>query len=315
MRYFLYLLPLFFLQACSPPERNAYSGYVEGEYIYVSPTTGGVLETLNVERGDMVKEGDALFNLDATDLEASLAAAKAEAEQAQANLIDLTKGQRPEEIAVIQKQKQQAQANLANAQKEFNRAVRLYKVGGLSKAEYDARKAAFESGKARVQEISAQEVTATLGAREDRIQAAEANLAMMKQRVLQQEKRLAESAPFASVNAYVEDTYFRPGEFVGAGMPVVSLLPPENVKIRFFVPQEILPVIRRNQQITVNCDGCVQPLSAKITFIASQAEFTPPVIYSIESRDKLVFMIEAVPDQTDEILKPGLPVDIALGEK
>jgi HlyD family secretion protein len=105
---------------------------------------------------------------------------------------------------------------------------------------------------------------------------------------------------------------YRPGEWVAAGAPVVSILPPGNVKIRFYVPEPVLASLRIGAPVSVRCDGCGAAIAAKISFIAPQAEFTPPVIYSRENRAKLVFLVEAHPDAANAALHPGLPVEVAL---
>jgi HlyD family secretion protein len=114
------------------------------------------------------------------------------------------------------------------------------------------------------------------------------------------------------VAALVNDTLYREGEWVGAGAPVASLLPPGNVKIRFYVPEPQLASLRVGAPVSVRCDGCASAVAAKISFIAPQAEYTPPVIYSRENRAKLVFLVEARPESTDATLNPGLPVEVAL---
>jgi HlyD family secretion protein len=109
----------------------------------------------------------------------------------------------------------------------------------------------------------------------------------------------------------IQQIYFRPGEMVPASRPVVALLPPGNVKIRFFVPEATLPKISLGDMVTVRCDGCAPDLSARVSFISRTAEYTPPVIYSLEERAKLVFLIEARP-QNPENLRVGQPVTVLL---
>jgi HlyD family secretion protein len=111
----------------------------------------------------------------------------------------------------------------------------------------------------------------------------------------------------------VQQVYFRPGEMVPAGRPVPAILPPGNLKVRFFVPEPVLPQVAYGETITVRCDGCANQ-SARVSFIAKSAEYTPPVIYSLEERNKLVFLIEALPEQPDK-LRVGQPVDVLLDTK
>ena len=310
IRIFTSLLLLALSASCSPKQEGI-NGYVEGEYLYIAPTSGGVLEKLSVDRGQEVKAGQPLFSLDLKKLEAAESAAKANLAQATARWNDLAKGKRPEEIAVILQQKLQAEAALQNAAAQLKRTVPLSHVGARSIAQRDADQAAYDAAKARVAELEAALKVAGLQAREDELTGAKAVIDAAQQELVQARKFLQEAAPKAPVAGRIEDIYYRAGEFVAAGAPVISFLPPENVKVRFFIPEKTLPSVRYGQPLNISCDGCETPVPAKVTFIASQAEFTPPVIYSVESRGKLVFMIEATPDKPDLRLRPGLPVNVA----
>ena len=108
--------------------------------------------------------------------------------------------------------------------------------------------------------------------------------------------KLARRKASSPVAGAVQQVYYRPGEMVPAGKPMVALLPPGNIKVRFFVPEGVLPQDRLWQSVTVRCDGCSGDLTAKVSFISRTAEFTPPVIYSLEERSKLVFLVEARTD-------------------
>jgi HlyD family secretion protein len=123
--------------------------------------------------------------------------------------------------------------------------------------------------------------------------------------------RLTRRKVLSPATGTIQQIYFRPGEMVPAGRPVVALLPPGNIKIRFFVPEAVLPTISLNDTVTVRCDGCPPDLPARVSFISRTAEYTPPVIYSLEERAKLVFLIEARP-QHPENLRVGQPVSVLL---
>jgi HlyD family secretion protein len=123
--------------------------------------------------------------------------------------------------------------------------------------------------------------------------------------------RLTRRKVLSPATGTIQQIYFRPGEMVAAGRPVVALLPPGNIKIRFFVPEAALPTISLNDTVTVRCDGCAPDLPARVSFISRTAEYTPPVIYSLEERAKLVFLIEARP-QHPEYLRVGQPVSVLL---
>jgi HlyD family secretion protein len=140
---------------------------------------------------------------------------------------------------------------------------------------------------------------------------AEANLRTAQARLNSAKTRLDRRRVFAPVAGAVQEIYFRAGEQVAAGRPIISLLPPENVRVRFFVPQAMLPKISIGERIAVQCDGCPANLMARVNFISAQAEFTPPVIYSQEERARLVFRVEALPERPGE-LRVGQPISIAL---
>ena len=303
------LLLVLLLAACNHTQAGI-NGYVEGDYLYIAPTSGGLLEKLDVRRGMNVKAGTPLFSLDLTKLTAAELAAEAHLAGAKAHWDDLTKGKRPEEIAVILDQKEQAEAALQNATIQLQRIEKTAHIGTASKAQKDAAETAYDTAKARVSELDASLKVAHLPAREDMLVEARAAVEAAQQALVQAKELLKEAAPVAPAGGRIEDVYYRKGEYVAAGAPVISFLPPGNVKIRFFIPEKMVPQIRPGEKIEVSCDGCGAPAPAKVTFIASQAEFTPPVIYSVESREKLVFMIEAKPDTFDARLHPGLPVNI-----
>ena len=152
-----------------------------------------------------------------------------------------------------------------------------------------------------------------MASREEDIAAARQSLAAALARRDAAETKLARRKLAAPVGGTVQQVYYRPGEMVPASRPVVSILPPGNIKLRFFVAQALLPKIAPGDAVTVTCDGC-QAITAKVSFIARAAEYTPPVIYSQEERNKLVFMVEARPDAPDG-LRVGQPVQVALGAK
>jgi len=132
--------------------------------------------------------------------------------------------------------------------------------------------------------------------------------------VRQMQTRLARRKLFSPVTGTVQQVYYRPGELVPAGRPVISLLPPGNLKVRFYVPEALLPKITYGDEVTVSCDGCAPGLTAKVSFIAGSSEYTPPVIYSLDERSKLVFLIEARPEKPDA-LRVGQPVSVTLAPK
>lgn len=301
--------------SCQSEETNTYNGYIEGEYVYVSAYTGGILDRIDVVKGQLVDPGTGLFRLDEEIWAADLARAQSVLDKAYANLSNLSKGKRRQELDVILKQKAQAQAVLDNARKEFMRAEELIKTRNISRSDYDKKRSDYENARAKTEELEASFQTATLAAREDELTAARKEIEAAAQDLKKIQKQAANNAAVSPVAGRVQDVYFRRGEFVPAGTPVVSVLPPENVKARFYVPENVFSQIKPGTKVSVFCDACPPAgIAASVSFISTQSEFTPPVIYSVESREKLVFMIEAVFDDKTLNLPPGLPVNVRINQ-
>jgi HlyD family secretion protein len=148
---------------------------------------------------------------------------------------------------------------------------------------------------------------------EKTLEDAESALRTSEARLNSAKTRLIRRKMASPVTGTVQQVYYRPGEMVPAGRPIVALLPPGNLKVRFYVPEAVLPRLAYGDVIKVNCDGCAADITARISFIASAAEFTPPVIYSREERSKLVFLVEALPNKP-EALRVGQPIDVALAQ-
>lgn len=286
-------------------------GYVEGESLLVAAPASGTLETLSVMRGASVAAGAPLFALDLTTARAERERLAAALSQARAQLADLRKGKRPDELAVVVAQKAQAEAALRYSAIDLERQQTLVARKVSSDDRLDAARAAFDRDRARLAELTAQLAVSNLPARPDQLRAAEDAVTQADAALAQAVKRLAELAPAAPADALVEDTLFNPGEWVPAGSPVVSLLPPGNVKLVVFVPEPLMNRIRPGADLRVRCDGCPPDLTARVTYVSPRAEYTPPVIYSIGSREKLVFRVEAKPEAAAP-LNPGLPVDVEL---
>ncbi|WP_448189604.1 HlyD family secretion protein [Azospirillum sp. sgz301742] len=287
-------------------------GYVEGEYLRVAAPIAATLETLSVTRGQVVKAGEPLFALDLMAAKAERARLAAGLAQARSLLTDLLTGKRPEELAVVAAQRDQAEASLRYSEADLKRQEDLVQARVSSPEKLQAARSAFERDRGRLAELTAQLAVSRLPARPDQIQAARDAVAMAEAALAQQDRRLSEMAPAAPVDARVDDTLYNPGEWVPAGSPVVSLLPPGRVKVIAFVPEPLMAGVHPGDRVSLRCDGCPAGLTARVSFVASRAEYTPPVIYSIGSREKLVFRIEAKPEDGAS-LNPGLPVDVELG--
>lgn len=276
------------IAACDKRDSSSLTGYVEAELIYLAPQDGGVVKTLAVREGDRVEGGDVVFSLDPARLSLAARQADAAAEGMAA---------RAGEGGALAKEIVQAEAALVLAEKTFRRSRELVKDGAIAKEKYDADASALASARARVGQARAEQNAMQ---REWEAATASARLAA---------ERLADLETKAPLAGSIERIYRRPGEVVAAGDPVVALLPPANLKLRFFAPERLLATMQVGAKVMFTCDRCSGPRAARISYVAIEPQFTPPVIYSLEERDKLVFLVEARPEDPSG-LRPGLPVTI-----
>lgn len=303
------------LSACGENANTNLQGYVEGEYVRLAAPFAGTLQSLSVQRGAQVKQGDSAFTLEQQNETAARQGAEDRLHAAEAQLADLQSGKRPQELAVVRAQLAQAKAAAQLSATELQRIERLVKGRFVSSTQLDSARASDKLNQAKVTELQAQLQVAELAARPDALKVAEANIAAAKAALDQADWQLAQKSVTATRNGLISDTYYQPGEWVPAGSPVISILPPENRKVRFFIPEPQLGSLQTGQTVQVSCDGCGNPMPMHISYISPQAEYTPPVIYSKDSREKLVVMVEAVPDAADAPkLKVGQPVDVRLEE-
>lgn len=265
------ILFVFALAACGQQGKQPWLGYGEGEDAFVAAPQAGWVEKMTVHRGQEVKKGDVLFTLDDTQQRAAR-------DQAYANLY------------AIKAQWTENEANLTYAQKQLARQTRLVRENATAKDALDLAHSTRDQYTARAGQIEAQ------------MKQAQAALS-------DAEYQLQQRRVVSLVNGRVEDIYFRAGEYVPPSTPVVSVLPPENVYVRFFVPENEFGAVHIGEKVAIHCDGCAKNLTAKITFIAQQEEFTPPVIFSVANRQKLVFKLEARAPSGLKI-NPGQPVDV-----
>lgn len=296
---------------CGREARDVFQGYAEADFIDVATSEPGQLESLGAAKGDAIAVGAPLFALEAAREAAALRQAQEQLAAAQAQLQDLRQGKRPPEVDVVRAQLEQARAEATRAAAERERDSAQFASGGIAQAQVDRSQAAADASAARVRELERQLEVAQLPARTDQIAAQEAQAAAAQAAVDQAAWRLGQKTVAAPVAGQVFDVLYQPGEWVAAGRPVVRLLPPGNVKIRFFVPETALGALAVGRALAVRCDGCADEIPAKVTYISPEAEYTPPIIYSNETRSKLVFMVEARPLDGAN-LHPGQPLEVAL---
>ena len=294
------------------PATENWLGYVEAETMYVAAPVSGRLAERTVERGTRIAAGTPLFSLDPEWTDADTARLEAAVAQARAGAEDLTETrQRQPEIAMAQAGEAAAQAQLTKATSDYERIAELNRRGFAARAQIDAARAARDAAAAQLAQTRAQvragEITSGRG---DQIVAARAGVAGAEAALRGQRQRRREIAPVAPAAGVIEQTYYNPGEWVAANSPVVSVLPDDRRKLRFYVPQDRIVNLRTGATITFTCDGCGAARQARISYIAPRAEYTPPVIYSEHARAKLVFLVEAALPAGDHPLPPGLPVEV-----
>ena len=291
---------------------EAWQGYVDADYVKVGPVEPGQLTSVAVARGDKVAAGALLFTQDDTEERAARDQAARQVAQSEQQLANLEAAAKPTEIAQAEANLTDARATLERAKSDLQRAEDLVKRGNIAVQTVDQLRATYLSAQARVEMTGAAlaQAKAPMG-REREITTQHAALEAANAALDMVDWRLAQRAVAAPIGGRVADVLARPGETMAAGAPVVSILPSENIFVRFFVPEVALATLHQGDPVTFGCDGCPPDLTGTISFISPQAEYTPPIIYSESTRSKLVYLIEARP-RPDEapLLNPGQPMDV-----
>lgn len=312
-RVLITLSAALFLVACSKHSSQDVQGYVEGKYIDLSSSGSGKITKLTVSSGDRVKAGQLLFQLDPNPEFAELQQAKSQLVAEQENLNNLELGRREPIIKGILAQLAQAEADLQLAKLTLARNKKLLATGAVGQAAYDASLTTFRRDSQRVVQLQANLAEAKLGGREHKLLAQQADIAAAKANVERLSWQLSQKTVNSPKAGIIFDTYYKAGEYVPAGQPVASLLTADNVELLFFVPEKMLSQLKLGQPVQFSCDGCNGKQTATIRFISPSAEYTPPVIYSETSRQKLVYRIEAViPVNKALQFHPGQPVDVTI---
>ncbi|WP_332670642.1 HlyD family secretion protein [Aromatoleum sp.] len=300
------------LAACGGGRDAVWNGYVEGEFVYLAAPQAGYLKTLDAARGARVAAGEQVFAL-ASDPDAqALASAEARVEAARSRVDNLSEPRRPPEISALEAQVHAAETALRLATTQLAQQEALAASRFISQARLDEARAARDGEAARLDAARQQLATyrASFG-RKAEVAGARAELEAAGAEAELREWQLARKTVAAPAAGEIAETYFEPGEWVGAGQPVASLLPDGRRRVRFYVPEREVAGLAPGMAVTVRCDGCGEAFEARIDFVAPEAEYTPPVIYSEKARAKLVFRVEAVPAPAlAAILRPGVPVDV-----
>jgi HlyD family secretion protein len=283
------------------PRERYLSGYVEGESLFLAAPVAGTVSLIRAEEGQRVAAGAQLFAIDPATLSAEGEQAQAQVAEARTQIASAAANAQQAEAEVVA-----AGADADKARRDLNRllAVRRDDAAAVAGTDIDAAQAALRQASARLR--AARE---TAEARHAQVAAARAQESQAKGGSREVDIRVGQLSPPAPSSARVEEIFYRPGEWVAANQPVVSLLPDDRIKIRFFVPEQEVARYRPGRSVRFSCDSCAAGLTARIGYVSPRPEFTPPIIFSRDSRDRLVFMVEALP-QRPASLMPGLPVDV-----
>jgi HlyD family secretion protein len=298
------------LSGCQSKPADTYAGYIETQEVSINAPQSGWLTSVDVDRGDAVAPDQLLFRLDTTQADAALSGAQSRAEAAQANAEDLAKGARQADIAPLQAQRVQAQSQLDLARANEARYAALEPKGYVSPAQMDSLRAATRSAQASLANIDKQIEDKLLAAREDQQRAAQATAAASGAEVAQAQWTVNDRIVKARFTGQVDERLREPGEFVAAGAAILTVRPKGREFVRFYVPQADLSKFKVGAMVHVTCDGCAAQ-AARVRYVSPDAEFTPPVIYSVKERQKMMFLIEATPEYPDS-LHVGQPVDVGL---
>jgi HlyD family secretion protein len=290
---------------------DVFLGYVEGELLYIGPYETERVARLAVAAGSEVKKGDPLFTMSTTLLDRAREEASARIAQLEAQVENLQAAMnRPEQIAVLQAALERAEAALDLSRADYERQRKLYAKGHVSKAALDRAEMARARDEATAEEARRQVEASRMASRSHEIEGAEASLRQAQAQLEALNIRIKRQSVVAPADGLVQDVFFRPGEIVNAGQPVVALLPPDNRKVRFYVSEPELPKISLGERMRVTCDGCADDLYGRVSYIASRQEYTPPVIFSDKERAKLVFKAEARLEGAARALPLGMPVAV-----
>jgi HlyD family secretion protein len=303
------------LWLCPAAEEALLAGYVEGEYVWVAPVFSARIESVLVKRGDVVARSAVLAELEKEDVKLDLMQAEARLSEAHAQLANMSKGLRIDEISAMEASLSAAKAQLREAQLAYNRARNLFNQRISSKASFDQAEAARATAEAKVRELAERLDVAHTGARPDEIRAQEQKIREAGAVVEAARWRLEQRSIKAPANGEVSDILLNPGEIAGPTSPVLSFLPEGAIKLTLFAGEPQRAALAPRAKLSISCDGCPSGLTASVSYIAREPEFTPPVIYSVDRRQKLLYRIEARPDQSTSVLQPGLIVDASIESK
>ena len=303
------------IAGCGERAEKPFTGYMEAELLLVGAEQTGRIVSLAVDEGGSVRPGQTLFVIDDRTSRAETEQALARVSAAEARVADTRASvQTPADIAVLESARERAEAAAILSSRDYDRHRTLARRGFVSQALLDEKRAAMERDAASLTEARRRIAQGRQPGRPDEIEAAEATLSEARAASREASIDLGKSSVASPAAGSVEQVFFRAGEVVAAGQPVVALLPPERLKVRFFVPETLLAEARIGRIVTVACDSCPANLTARIGFVSRDAEFTPPIILSQGERERLVFLVEAVPLGATGGLAAGQPIEVSFAD-
>lgn len=270
---------------------------------------GRVLQRV-VSEGEAVEQGQTIARLDTSELAQQVAIREAEVQAARAALAELEAGSRPEEIAAARATFARAEAEMKQQQRDYERQKELYEQNAVPTQQYERAQTAYEVAQARVNEARQQLRLVEEGPRKEKIEQARATLEQAKQALEMDRIRLNYGVLRSPLSGVVLSKHIEDGEFVVPGTPVVTLADLDDIWLRAYVSEEDLGRVKLGQPVEVSTDsypGKVYP--GRISFIASEAEFTPKSVQTEEQRVKLVYRIKIDIANPERELKPGMPAD------
>ncbi|KKF37904.1 HlyD family secretion protein [Erwinia tracheiphila] len=310
-----YLLPfLLGLTACDNSSALIYQGYSYGDFVYLAANETAKIDTLLINKGDRVKAGQLLVKMERFTAENALEKAEKNYLAEVATLRNLQSGERPAELNIIHSQLQKARSVAEHAQRQLERYQALFRTKVISATEWENAREDYAQKRAQVDELFHQLEAKKLPAREAEIHRQQAIVESARVQRDKADWDIRQLEIVSPQDAKVFDILYRPGERPLAGRPIVSLLPEGNVKVRFFVPEKVVGVLRTGMKVRIYFDGYSGYVPCLLNYISPQAEYSPPVIYSSKRREKLLFMVEAVPEKTQQasLVKPGLPMRVEI---
>lgn len=290
-------------------------GYVEGEFVQLAPLEVARVQSVTVRRGDRVEPGKPIAQTEDADARIAVAQAEAALAQARAQLADLQVGKRPDEIAVLEAAVRTARAQADDARRTLLRTRDLTKRGVMTQAQLDDAATKVEVAEAAINQATSNLAVGRLPARPETIKAAENAVKSAEAQLDSARWHLAKRTIEAPAAGRVTDVIRNPGDIAGPSAPVLTMLPDGAVKLKVYIPEDKFAAVRTGDVLSVRCDGCAPGLQARVSYVSPDPEFTPPVIYSLETRQKLVYLVEAHAVDPASPLQPGQIVDVDLASQ